>query len=163
MLKKIEDKRRREWQRRRWLDNMADSMDMNLSKLQKVVEDMGAWHAVVHGVTKSQTQLSNWTTTILDTCHSVQLFSHVQLFAAPWTAARQAPLSITNSRSLLKLMSIESVMPSEHLILCRPLLLPSIFPSIRVFSSESVLLISWPKFWSFSFNISVSNEYSGLI
>jgi len=82
----------------------------------------------------------------------------------PWTAARQATLSITNSCSLLKLMSIELVMPSNHLILCCPLLLqPSIFPSIRVFSSESVLLIRWPKYWSFSFNISPSNEYSGLI
>ena len=81
----------------------------------------------------------------------------------PWTAAHQASLSITNSRSLLKLMSIESVMPSNHLILCRPLLLlPSIFPSIRVFSNESVLLIRWPKYWSFSFNISPSSEYSGL-
>src|SRR5574338_710861 len=80
----------------------------------------------------------------------------------PWTAARQASLSITNSQSLLKLMSIESVMPSNHLILCRPLLLPpSIFPSIRVFSSESVLRIRWPKYWSFSIN--PSNEYSGLI
>ena len=81
----------------------------------------------------------------------------------PWTAACQASLSITNSRILLKLMSIESVMPSNHLILCRPLLLPSIFPSIRVFSSESVLRIRWPKYWSFSFNIISSNEYSGLI
>ena len=82
----------------------------------------------------------------------------------PWTAARQASLSITNSRSLLKLMSIESVMPSNHRILCRPLLLlPSIFPSIRVFSNESTLCIRWPKNWSFSFNISPSNEYSGLI
>ena len=82
----------------------------------------------------------------------------------PWTAARQAFLSITNFRSLLKFMSIESVMPSNHLILSHPLLLlPSIFPSIRVFSSESVLCISWPKYWSFSFRISPSNEYSGLI
>ena len=82
----------------------------------------------------------------------------------PWTAAHQASLSITNSWSLLKLMSIESVMPSNHLILCRPLLLlPSIFPSIRVFSKESVLSIRWPKYWSFSFSISPSNEYSGLI
>ena len=88
----------------------------------------------------------------------------VQLFATPWTAARQASLSITNSRSSLKLMSIESVMPSIHLILCHPLLLlPSIFPSIRVFSSDSALHIRWPKYWSFSFNISPSNEYSGLI
>ena len=81
----------------------------------------------------------------------------------PWTAARQASLSITNSRSFLKLMSIESVMPSEHLILCHPLLLPSIFPSIRVFCNESVLHNRWPKYWSFSFSISPSNEYSGLI
>ena len=95
---------------------------------------------------------------------SVQSLSHVQLFVTPWTAARQASLSITNSRSLLKLMSIESVMPSNHLILCLPLLLaPSIFPSIRVFSNESILPIRWPKYWSFSFNISPSNEYSGLI
>ena len=84
--------------------------------------------------------------------------------ATPWTAARQASLSITSSRSLLKLMSIESVMPSNHLILCRPLLLPpSIFPSIRVFSNESVLHIRWPKYWSFSFSISPFNEYSGLV
>ena len=95
---------------------------------------------------------------------SVQSLSHVRLFATPWTAARQASLSITNSRSLLKLMSIKSVMPSSHLILCRPLLLPpSIFPSIRVFSNESVLCIRWPKYWSFSFSISPCSEYSGLI
>ena len=95
---------------------------------------------------------------------SIQLLSHVQLFATPWTAACQASLSITNSWSLLKLMSIQSVMPSKHLILCRPLLLlPSICPSIRVFSNESALHIRWPTYWSFSFNISPSNEYSGLI
>ena len=94
---------------------------------------------------------------------SVQLLSLVRLFMTPWTAARQASLSITNSRSLPKLMSIESVMPSNHLILCCPLLLPSIFPSIRVFLDESALLIRWPKDWSFSFNISPSNEHSGLI
>ena len=87
-----------------------------------------------------------------------------QLFAIPWTAAHQASLSITNFYSLLKLMSIESVMPSNHLIFCYPLLfLPSIFPSIRVFSNESVLCIKWPKYWSFRFSISPSNEYSGLI
>ena len=92
---------------------------------------------------------------------SVQLLSHVQLFEIPWTAACQASLSITNSQSPPKTMSIESVMPSNHLILCRPLLLPpSIFPSIRVFSSESVLCIRWPKYWSFS--TSLSNDYSGL-
>ena len=91
-------------------------------------------------------------------------FSRVQLFATLWTAALQTSLSITNSRSLLKLMTIESVMPSNHLILCRPLLLlSSIFPSIRVFSNESVLCIRWPKYWSFSFTISPSSEHSGLI
>ena len=95
---------------------------------------------------------------------SVQSPSCVWLFVTPQTTACQASLSITNSQSLLKLMSIESVMPFNHLILCHPLLLlPSIFPSIRVFSSESVLCIGWPKYWSFSFNISPSNEYSGLI
>ena len=95
---------------------------------------------------------------------SVQSLSHVWLFATPWTAARQASLSITNSRSPPKSMSIESVMPSNHFILCRPLLLlPSIFHSIRVFSNESALCRRWPKYWSFSFNISPSNEHSGLI
>ena len=95
---------------------------------------------------------------------SVQLLSRVWLFVTPWTAAHQASLSITNSWSLLKFMSIELVMPSNHLFLCRPLLLlPSIFPSIRVFSKESVIRIRWPKYWSFSFSISPSNEHPGLI
>ena len=95
---------------------------------------------------------------------SVQSLSHVRLFVTPWTAAHQASLSITNSRSLPKPMSIELVMPSNHLILCHPLLLlPSIFPSITVFSNESVLHIRWPKYWSFSFNISPSNEQPVLI
>ena len=95
---------------------------------------------------------------------SVQSLSHVWLFETPWTAARQTPLSITNSQSLLKLMSIESVMPSNHLILCRPLLLlPSIFPNIKVLSNESVLRIRWPKYWSFSFSISPFNKNLGLI
>ena len=95
---------------------------------------------------------------------SVQSLSPLLHFVTPWTAAHQASLSITNSRSLFTLMSIESVMPSNHLILCHPLLfLPSVFPSIRVFSDESVLCIIWPKYWSFSFSISPSNEYSGLI
>ena len=89
--------------------------------------------------------------------------SRVLLFVTPWTAAHQASLSITNSWSMLKLMFIESVMPSSHLIFCHALLLPSIFLSIRVFSSESALCIKWPKYWSFSFSISPSNEYSGLI
>ena len=101
---------------------------------------------------------------ITHTVQSVQSLSRVWLFATPWIAVCQPSLSITNSRSLLKLMSIESVMPSNHLILCHPLLLfPSIFPNIRVFSSESVLHIRWPKYWSFSFSISPSNEYLGLI
>ena len=98
------------------------------------------------------------------TISSVQSLSHVRLFETPWTAAHQASLSITNSRSSLKLMSIESVMPCNYCILCRPLLLlPSIFPSIRVFSNQSALHIRWPKYWSFSFNISPSNEHSGPI
>ena len=102
-------------------------------------------------------------------CHlsrfsSVQSLSHVQLFATPWTTACQASLSITNSRSPPKPMSIESVMPSNHFILCHPLLLlPSIFPSIRVFSNESALHIRWPKYWNFSFSVSPSNEHRGLI
>ena len=96
--------------------------------------------------------------------YSVQSLSHVWLFATPWTAAHQSSLSITNSQSLLKFMSIELVMPSNYFILCCPvLLLPSIFPSIKVFSNESILCISWPKYWSFSFNISPSNEHPGLI
>ena len=100
----------------------------------------------------------------LDHSSSVQFSCSVQLFEIPWTAAHQASLSITNSWSLPKLMSIELVMPSNHLILCHPLLLlPSIFPSIRVFSNESALCISWPKYWRFSFNISPSNEHPGLI
>ena len=101
---------------------------------------------------------------MLSVSHSVQLLSRVRLFATQWIAARQASLSITNSRSLLKLMSIESVMPSSHLILCHPLLLlPPIPPSIRVFSNESTLHMRWPKYWSFSFSISPSSEHPGLI
>ena len=95
--------------------------------------------------------------------NSVQSLSHVRLSATPWTTADQASLSITNSWSLLKLMSIESVIPSNHLILCRPLLPTSIFPRFRVFSNESVLCIRWSNYWSFSLNISSSSEYSGLI
>ena len=95
---------------------------------------------------------------------SIQSLSWVRLLVTPWTAAHQVSLSITNSRSFLKLMSIESEMPHNHLIFCHPFLLPpSIFPSIRVFASESVLHIRWPKYWSFSFSISPSNEYSGII
>ena len=106
----------------------------------------------------------NWNIPLCICISSVQSLSHVQLFATPWTAACQTSLSITNSKSLLKLLFIELVMPSNHLILYHPLLLlPSIFPSIRVFSNESVLCIRWPKYWSFCFSISPSNEYSGLI
>ena len=101
---------------------------------------------------------------IFNCISSVQLLSHVRLFVTPWTTAHQTSLSITNSCSLPKPMSIESVMPSNHLILCHPLLLlPSIFPSIRVFSNESAIRIRWPKYWSFSFNISPANEHPGLI
>ena len=101
---------------------------------------------------------------LLSLPQSVPLLSRVRLFATPWTAACQASLSFTNSQSLLKLMSIESVMPSSHLILCRPLLLlPSIFPRIRVFLNELVICIRWPKYWSFSFSIRPSSRYSGLI
>ena len=115
---------------------------------------------------------SGFLLTILWTCitsncfsmfSSVQSLSCVRLSGTPWTVACQASLSITNSRSLLTLMSVELVMPCNHLIFCRPLLPPSIFPSIRVFSNDSVLPIRWPKYWSFSFSISPSNEYSGLI
>ena len=98
-----------------------------------------------------------------DSFSSVQSLSHVRLFATPWTATRQPTLCLTNSRSLLKLMFIESMMPSNHLILCRPLLLLSVFPNIRVFSNESALCIRWPKYWSFTFNISPSNKHPGPI
>ena len=101
---------------------------------------------------------------VITVVRRVQSLSHVQLSVTPWTAAHQASLSITKSQSLLKLMCIESVMPFNHLVLCHPLLLlPSSFPSINVFSNDSILCIRWPKYWSFSFNISPSNEYSGLI
>ena len=134
------------------------------------------WEDPLEEGTATHSSILTWripqTLLICKTCHgscmiqfsSVQLLSHVQLIVTPWTVALQASLSITNSQSLRKLMSIESVMPSNYLILCHPLLLlPSIFPSIRVFSNESVLRIRWPQDWSFSFSISPSNEYSGLI
>ena len=119
---------------------------------------------VFYGKECSMQNLGNVMLWLRKWSQSVQSLSCVWLLATPWTAAHQASLSVTNSRSLLKLMSIESVMPSNPLILCSPLLLlPSIFPSIRVFPSESVLRITWPKYWNFSFSISPSNEYSGLI
>ena len=111
----------------------------------------------------SRKAISIWYWAIYTVFSSVQLLSRVQLFAAPWIAARQASLSITNSRSSLKLTSIESVMPSSHLILCCPLLLPPILPSIRVFSSESTLCMRWPKYWSFNFSIIPSKEHPGLV
>ena len=126
--------------------------------------DRGTWKATVHGVTKSPHDWSNLACRHLLSYPSIKSLSHVLLFATPWIAACKVSLSITNSQSLLKLMSMELVMPSNHLILCHPLLLlPSVFPSIRVFSNESVLHIRWPKYWSFSFSISPFNEYSGLI
>ena len=131
--------------------------------LTEMVSDICKFHFASQGpaVHSQELQSSLCPSTV---GQSVQLLSRVRLFAIPWTTACQASLSITNSQSLLKLMSIESVMPSNHLILCCPLLLPpSIFPSIRVFSNESVLHIRWPKYWSFSFSISPSNKYSGLI
>ena len=124
----------------RWMDSFTDSVNMCLSKFREIVKDREAWSAVVH------------------------LLSHVQQFVTPWTAVHQPPLSFTISRNLLRFMSTESVMPSNHLILCCSLLfLPSIFPSIRIFSSESALHIKWLKYWSFSFSINPSSEYSGLI
>ena len=140
MLGKIEGGRRRGRQRMRWLDGIIDPMDVSLSKLQDI-EDRGAWWATVHRVAKSQTGLKQNHSTRslfnLPQFNSVQSLSDVRLFVTPWTAARQTSPSITSSQSLLKLMSIESMMPSNHLILCRPLLLLlSIFSSIRNFSNK---------------------------
>ena len=158
MLGKIEGRRRRGRQRIRWLDGITDSTDMSLSKLRELeLMDREAWHAAVHGVAESNTtERLNWTV--------VQSLSHIQLFVIPWTAAHQASLSFTIAQNLLILTSIKSVMPSNHLIHGHPLLLPpSIFPRIRVFSNVSALCIRWPKYWSFSFNISPSKDHSGLI
>ena len=170
-LGKIEGKSRSGWQSMRWVDSITDSIDMNLSKLWEIVEDRGTCCAVVHVLAKSETQQqlkNNRPKTqhnfVIVQFSSGQLLSHVWLFATPWTTGCQASLSITNSRSPPKPMSIELVMPSNHLVLCHPLLfLPSIFPSIRVFANELALCIRWPKFWSLSFNIRPSDEYSGLI
>ena len=128
--------------------------------------DRGAWQTTVHRVAElpMTERLSMHSRTEILQFSSVQSLSRVPLFATPWSAARQASLSITNSWSSLKRMNIKLIMSFNHLTLCRPLvLLPSIFPSIRVFSNESVLCIRWPKYWSFHFNISPSNEHPGLI
>ena len=122
------------------------------------------WRNLTNTVLNRWSRLTPLAISHVDQFSSVQSLSHAWLFATPWTAACQVSLSITNSQSLLKLMSIQSVIPSNHLILCHPLLLPpSIFPSIRVFYNESVLHITWPKYWHFSFSISPSDEYLGLI
>ena len=174
MLAKTEGNRRRQRQRMRWLDSIADSMDVNLSKLREMMEDRGERYVAVNGVEKSQARFGDWTTktTTQDRSGYEKLsWSWLLLFSrsvvsdstTPGTAARQASLSFTLAQSLLKLMSIESVMPSNQLIFCCPLLLPpSIFPSIRVFPNESALH-NRPKYSSFSFSISPFNEHSGLI
>ena len=142
---------------------------MNLGKFLEMVRDRETWCAAVLRVARCRAWLGDWTTATLCTPQpfqfsSVQSLSSVRLFATPWIAAHQASLSITNSWSSLKLMSIEWVMPSSHLILCSPiLLLPPIPPSIRVFSNESTLRVRWPKYWSFSFSISPSKEHLGQI
>ena len=136
----------------------------------KKIKQFYSWRTLWNIKERRVLPTSMWKRTWVDTLQyrwvefsSLQSLSRVRLFVTPWIAARQASLSITNSRSLPKLISTELVIPSNHLILCRPLLLlPSIFPSIRVFSNESVLCIRWLKYWSFSFNISPSHEHSGL-
>ena len=131
--------------------------------MEKIFLSFAPWIIIFYDAGKTSGIISNHSR-FLNSIQSVQFLSHIRLFVTPWTAACQASQSITNSWTLYKLMSIESVMLSNHLIFCCPLLLlPSTFPSIRVFSNESVLHIRWSKYWSFSFGISPSNEYSGLI
>ena len=143
---------------RRWMDSREPGLETACKSQRKVTKINLSREQNIMFIS-FHVQKDCWCRT-----ESVQSLSRVQLFATQWTATCQASLSITNSRSLFKLMSIKSVMPSNHLILCHPLLLPpSIFPSIRVFSNESVPCIRWPKYWSFSFSTSPSNEYSELI
>ena len=147
----------------RWIISITKDALFN-HLLSKGIFLLRSWHLCFSTNHKVKTFIWNFLCTVCQiNISSVQSLSHVQLLATPLTAASQASLSITNFWSLLKLMSIKSVMSSNHLILCCPFLLPSIFPSIRVFSSESILCIRWPKYWSFSFSISPFNEYSGLI
>ena len=144
-----------EWARKNFLEHST----LNFTLIYSPV-DLITWHSLKGFISFHSSSFES----VVLIFSSVQSLSPVWLFVTPWTASHQAFLSITNSRSLLKLMSIESVMPSNYLILCCPLILPpSIFPSIRVFSNESVLRIRWPKYWSFHLSISPSNEYSGLI
>ena len=142
MLGKIKGKRRTGWQRLKWLDSITDSRDMNLGKLQEIVEDREDWCAAIHGVAElDTTKHTKYLESIKLNRIIVQSLSHVWFFATPWTAACQASFSFTIFWSLFKFMSLESVMLSNHFLLCHPiLLLPSIFPRIRVFSNELFLL-----------------------
>ena len=169
MLGKIEGKRRRGYLRMRWLDSITNAMDTNLGKFQEMVWDRemvccSLWSLKDSDKTGWLNNNNNVCVCVSVQFSSVQSLSRVRLFATPWIAARQASMSITNSRSSLRLASIESVMPSSHLIFfCPLLLLPAIPPSIRVFCNESTLRMRCPKYWSFSFSIIPSKEIPGLI